>query len=188
MPLTNVTPSVNASVVRSSVRLIQARDVPGTERDERVESPRGEGNARTGAGGVEHERLGDQLPHETGAAGAERGADGNLALARRRAGEEQVGHVGARDQQNEADGAEDEQQRACARFPRSPRRATPGASSNRRSPRGTPASRRRAIVVSSACACSTEVPPRRRPATCRKCVPRLTIPCALLRNANGTQS
>ena len=54
----------------------------------------------------EQHALGQRLPGEAQAAGAERRAYRHLALARRRFGEQQVGHVDARDEQHEGDRAE----------------------------------------------------------------------------------
>ena len=49
--------------------------------------------------------LGEQLPHDAAAAGAERRADGDFPLTHRRAREQQVGDVGAGNQQHQADRA-----------------------------------------------------------------------------------
>ena len=57
----------------------------------------------------EQDALGQRLPGETQAAGAERRAYRHLALARRRFGEQQVRHVDARDEQHEGDRAEKSQ-------------------------------------------------------------------------------
>ena len=57
----------------------------------------------------EHEALDHELPDEPPAAGAERGADADLALARAGAREQQVRDVRARDQQHDADRAEQHQ-------------------------------------------------------------------------------
>ena len=70
-----------------------------------------EQQADDGAGPGEHEALGEQLTHEPPRAGAERRADGQLALARRRAREQQVRDVRAGDQQHEDDGAHQRQDR-----------------------------------------------------------------------------
>ena len=51
----------------------------------------------------QHDAFGQQLPDDSAAAGAERTPDGDLALARRAAGEQEVGHIGADDQQHDAD-------------------------------------------------------------------------------------
>ena len=53
------------------------------------------------ASSAEHHALGQQLADDASAAGAEREADGDLAAALRRAREQQVRDVGARDEQDE---------------------------------------------------------------------------------------
>ena len=53
----------------------------------------------------EHHALDEQLPDDAPARGAERDAHGDLARAVHRPRQQQVGHVGARDQQHEADRA-----------------------------------------------------------------------------------
>ena len=63
------------------------------------------------AGDGEHQALGQQLADDAPAAGAERGADGDFLLARERAGEEQVGDVGARDEEHEGHRRHEHQER-----------------------------------------------------------------------------
>ena len=58
----------------------------------------------------EHDAFDEDLLNEAAAGCAQRAADGDLALAGRGAGEHQVGHVGAGDEQNEANRAEEKQQ------------------------------------------------------------------------------
>ena len=64
-----------------------------------------------GAGRTEDDRFGEELAQQADPAGAERRAHGQLRLARRRAREQQVGDVGARHEQHEPDGAEQDQER-----------------------------------------------------------------------------
>ena len=59
--------------------------------------------------------LGQDLTDDAAAGGPERGAHRDLLLSLMRSGEQQVGDVGAGDQQNERDGAEQNQQRRAAR-------------------------------------------------------------------------
>ncbi len=59
----------------------------------------------------EDDALRQQLPHQPAAAGADRGAQRNLPLPAGCAHEQQVGDVRARDQEDEADGAEQHVQR-----------------------------------------------------------------------------
>ena len=60
---------------------------------------------------AEHHALGEELAHQPPALGAEAGAHRDLPPPPLGAGEHQVGDVGAGDEQHEADGAEQEQQR-----------------------------------------------------------------------------
>ena len=68
--------------------------------------------AETGrrAGNRERHALGEQLPDQPRAIGAQRGAHGQLAPAHRALREQQIRKVRARDQQHERDGAAEEQQ------------------------------------------------------------------------------
>ena len=59
----------------------------------------------------QHDALGQQLPDDAPPAGAERRAHRQLARADRRAREQQVGDVGAADQQHESDDAEEQHRR-----------------------------------------------------------------------------
>ena len=63
------------------------------------------------AGDREHERLDQHLLEDARAAGAERGADGELFAPRERASEQQVGDVRAGDQEHEGDGGEEHDER-----------------------------------------------------------------------------
>ncbi len=58
----------------------------------------------------EQDALGQQLPHETRAPGAEGPADGDLTLAGRRAREQQVRDVGAGDEKDASDRGQQRQQ------------------------------------------------------------------------------
>ena len=58
----------------------------------------------------EHEALGEQLPEEAGAPGAEGRPHGHLLLAGAGPGEEQVGHVGAGHEKHQGDAGEEEHQ------------------------------------------------------------------------------
>src|SRR3954471_22597906 len=57
---------------------------------------------------AEHAHLEEKLPNDAPAAGAEGGADGELALATECAGENDVGDVRAREEENETRGAEED--------------------------------------------------------------------------------
>ena len=78
-----------------------------------IEQPRaddGDAEADDAAGGGEQQALDQQLPHDAPARGAHRVAHGDLARPCRRARQQQVGDVGARDQQHEADRAHQRQE------------------------------------------------------------------------------
>ena len=60
---------------------------------------------------AEDDALGEQLPNQPRPAGAERGANRDLALARRGPRQQQVRDVDTRNQQHEADGAEQQPER-----------------------------------------------------------------------------
>ena len=84
-----------AGAIRGSRRIIQAaQKQPGASAEQR-----------------QHDALGQELPDDADAAGAEGGADGHLALPCRRAGQQQVGDVRAGYQQHEADGGPQHEQR-----------------------------------------------------------------------------
>ena len=78
----------------------------------------GGGHGKTGGAAEERQddALGDQLPHQSLPAGAERGADRQLALARGRARQQQVGEIGGGEQQQaQARAAEGEKHQAESR-------------------------------------------------------------------------
>ncbi|HEY6214273.1 MAG TPA: hypothetical protein VIW45_18390 [Vicinamibacterales bacterium] len=94
------------------------RDAPrgqfdGTERGEQGDAPVREQKSAGAAERREQEAFGQQLADDTIAAGAERRTNRNLAFASGTACEQQVCHVGARDQQHERHGAGEEQQRGA---------------------------------------------------------------------------
>ena len=66
---------------------------------------------RDAAGGREHQAFGQHLAHQAAALGAERGAQADLALARRAARQQQVGDVDAGDEQHQRDRADQREQR-----------------------------------------------------------------------------
>ncbi len=75
--------------------------------DRQVRQQQAERAARQG----EHEALGSIWSDQAAAAGAERRPDGDLLAANRRAHQQQVGDVGARDQDDDADGGKQREQR-----------------------------------------------------------------------------
>ena len=80
------------------------------KRGENVHAVVGEGDSREAADDAENERLTEKLTHETRTAGAQRGADSDFSRARSGPGEQKIGDIGARDEQYETDGTEQNEQ------------------------------------------------------------------------------
>ena len=97
--------------MRIDADLAGAREILQREPAQRVRPPHGQQQSQQPAERGEDEALGEKLPHEAAPAAAERGPDRDLAVARRGARQQQVGHVRAADQQDEADRAEQHHQR-----------------------------------------------------------------------------
>ena len=89
--------------------VVQPRNTGRLEPDQHVDAPDRQQQPETAADDAEDDAFGEELADEAAAGGAERAAHRHLAFARRRAREQQVGDVGAGDQQDEADGAEKHQ-------------------------------------------------------------------------------
>ena len=90
---------------------VEARQVSRAERHQQPHAGAREQQADHGSGERDRQALGEHLPHQLRTAGANRRADGELAAARRGADDEQVGDVGARDQQHEGNRAHQRQDR-----------------------------------------------------------------------------
>ena len=78
-------------------------------------SPRGDQQADDPADERQHQAFGDQLPHETSAAGPERGANGDFPGANGHPRQREVGDVRAGERQQQADRAEQQEQHAANR-------------------------------------------------------------------------
>ena len=89
----------------------QARQVGWLQAAQSLHGDEGQHQSATRAKRGQHEALGQQLHRDAAAAGAERDAHRELVLPRERARQHQVGHVGARNEQDEADGPEQNPQR-----------------------------------------------------------------------------
>ena len=76
----------------------------------------GERQSEAGAGEREDDGFGQRLPYQRPTAAAHRGAHGEFALAQGGADQQEVGDVGAGDQQQEDDGAHQGQQRGAHFF------------------------------------------------------------------------
>ena len=80
--------------------------VEGREGEEKVETPACEEHASRAAGEAEQNAFGEQLPNESSPARAQRGPNGEFAMARGGAGEKEIGDVRAGDEEDAADRAE----------------------------------------------------------------------------------
>ena len=83
----------------------------GHQRHDHLQEDVGEGEADHAADRRQHDALGEELGEEATSGRAHRRTDRHFALPRRAAREQQVGDVGARDQQHEPDRAEHHPQR-----------------------------------------------------------------------------
>ena len=88
-----------------------AANCAGSDAAQARHAPRREQEPGASAGQRQHHAFGQHLLHEPDACAADRHPDGELFLTAGRAGQEQRGDVRARDQQDEADRAEQHQQR-----------------------------------------------------------------------------
>jgi hypothetical protein len=86
--------------------VLEARNVCRLRGDQGSSSPERDRESGRAAGEAEDERFGEELTEQPSAAGAERDPHREFGAARRRAREQQVGHVRAGDEEHEADGAE----------------------------------------------------------------------------------
>ncbi len=93
--------------------LFRAGRAVGQHRHEQGDRPSTGQQPGDPAGQAQDQAFGDQLTNEAPASRSERGSDGELALAARGTGEQQAGHVGARDEQHEADRTKQDEQRAA---------------------------------------------------------------------------
>ena len=92
--------------------LADARQAGGVDRQQRADADDAEQRARATPPAIDSTTLSvSSWRMMPAAAGADRGADGDLALAAGGAHEQQVGDVGAGDQQHEADRADQHEQR-----------------------------------------------------------------------------
>ena len=92
-----------------------ARDVGRRERDEHPNTQHGQSRAKRRRNHGEQKAFGRELTHQPRPGRPKRGAHGHFAAARRAARQEQVGHVRARDEQDEAHGGQQHEQRRTDR-------------------------------------------------------------------------
>ena len=91
--------------------LVDTRQVAGAQRLDQPDAHPREPEAEHRAAGGEDQALGEHLGHDASPAAPDRRAHGDLAAAFRRPHQQQVGDVGARDQQDEPHRAEQGEQR-----------------------------------------------------------------------------
>ncbi len=84
---------------------LEARQSVRHRGEQEAGAPRGERQTGGASGQSQHDAFREGLPHEPPARSAKGCAHGELPAAGPRAGEQQVGEVGARDQEDHADGA-----------------------------------------------------------------------------------
>ena len=110
-PVTTDVISVNSRTFLS--RLISAPRLvsPSAKGDDQLQRRRREHQAEQSARDREQQALGQHLAEKSAAAGAERCAHRQLALALDHPGEQEIGDRGADDEQDETGGAEQDQQR-----------------------------------------------------------------------------
>ena len=101
-------------------RLVAARQTVGEPLTHHRHGPVGEQDAGGSTEQREHQALGEHLPDQPPAGGADRHADRDFALPRGRPREHQVRDVGAGDQQHAADRAEQHEQRPPGVFRHQP--------------------------------------------------------------------
>src|SRR5262249_48888106 len=90
--------------------LFSSRQIVRETAGQRVYAPGRQQQPYRAAGHGQQQAFGQQLPHDPPASRAERRADGDLLLSRFGSRQQQVGHVGASDQQEEADRDQQRQQ------------------------------------------------------------------------------
>ena len=110
-PASIATTNVNASTAAVDRGFVEPRHIRRAERHDEADGAVGERDAAGAADRATARGFRSATARRRGPAGAERETNRGLAPARRRPREQQVRHVGARDQQDEADGADEHQQR-----------------------------------------------------------------------------
>jgi hypothetical protein len=95
------------------VDVLDARNIPGIETPHDQDGRLGNAESCSAAEDREQGAFGEELAYQPLPSSAQGGADGDLLVASGGAREQQVGDVGAGDQQNQRDGAEQHQQGAA---------------------------------------------------------------------------
>src|SRR5262249_42971001 len=106
--------AVNANLTAQFGERLKSEIELGQQPRQRLNAPDRQQHPQRAAEQAEQQALRQQLPDHHPPRRAERQPDGHLPAPRRRAREQQVGHVRARDQQHESDSAHQYQQRLPA--------------------------------------------------------------------------
>ena len=109
------TRSRNANTVQSNVDLVHARNALRAERDEQVARPSRNEHTGETAGKREQQALDHELPHEARARRAQRGSRGDLLHPAARERQQQVRNVGARRNEHQRHGTEEQPERSARR-------------------------------------------------------------------------
>ena len=108
---------VNASTRQSSVTmdsgLADAGKPGGVHGEQRADARHAQRHAKYAAGQREQDAFGQQLADDAAAPRADRRTNGNFTLAARRAGQQQVGDVGACNQQHQRNRAQQDPERGA---------------------------------------------------------------------------
>ena len=154
-------------------QLVEPRHAAAAERAHRIHRPDGDEHAGTGSEHGQQRGFREELPDEPSARGAERRTDSRISPPRRGLRHEQIGDVRAREQQQQAHGAEQHPHRVPE-----PRRDNPLAE---RHGLGAPSAVRFRMRVRQAAArsraarprsCASVAPGPSRPMTARSLSPR----------------
>ncbi len=94
---------------RVQAYVLDTGNASGRCREQSFNTPLGEGQADESADAGKLQTLGDELPHDLCAAGAQRQADSKFAGTCGGAGKQQIGNISGSDQQDQADGGQQQQ-------------------------------------------------------------------------------
>ena len=172
MPARRTTASANTSTgTLSSISVSDGNVYGGISATMASSSPADERHAAGAAGERDDQALDQQLPDDGAAGGAHRGPHGQLALARAAARQQQVGDVGARDQQQEPHRAQQQPQPLFGRVADEVVAERLDADAPAGFDDGRSRSSRAARATMLALACSIETPSFSRPITLSQLLP-----------------
>ena len=174
-PVTIEMASVNSEHDRVERDLGRSRQALRIRRQQRAQAGEAERGAERAAGERQHDPFGQELPQQPPASGAERRADRELPLPRLGARQQQVGEIGAGDEQHEPDRALQHPQRradAADEVVLQPVEPQPMSLRVGRVRRRSAAATCASIDSRSARACASVTPSLSRPTRYRKWPPR----------------